>query len=160
MLQNNTFFTEHLWTTASGCSEAAISSIFYHYLVWIFHFQKNKYSSNFKIFNFTVLLHFIQVQLIHQKQPPEVFYKKGVFRNFAKFTGKHLCQSFFFNKVADVKPKNTFFIEHLWTTVSDPSQASKNSGLRMTWFLGNEQNQQVQYWKLRRGQHETSWKIY
>ena len=27
--------------------------------------------------------------------------KKGVVRNFAKFTGKHLCQSFFFNKVPD-----------------------------------------------------------
>ena len=26
--------------------------------------------------------------------------RKGVFRNFEKFTGKHLCQSFFFNKVA------------------------------------------------------------
>ena len=26
--------------------------------------------------------------------------KKGVLRNFAKFTGKHLCQSVFFNKVA------------------------------------------------------------
>ena len=25
-----------------------------------------------------------------QKQLPEVFYKKGVLRNFAKFTGKHL----------------------------------------------------------------------
>ena len=25
-----------------------------------------------------------------QKQPPEVFFKKGVLRNFAKFTGKHL----------------------------------------------------------------------
>ena len=35
-----------------------------------------------------------------QKQPPEVFCKKGVFRNFAKFTGKHLYQSHFFNKVA------------------------------------------------------------
>ena len=31
---------------------------------------------------------------------PEAFYKKGAFRNFAKFTGKHLCQSHFFNKVA------------------------------------------------------------
>ena len=37
----------------------------------------------------------------------EVFCKKGVLRNFAKFTGKHLCftgkhlcQSLFFNKVA------------------------------------------------------------
>ena len=29
-----------------------------------------------------------------------MFCKQGVFRNFAKFTGKHLCQSLFFNKVA------------------------------------------------------------
>ena len=28
--------------------------------------------------------------------------KKGVLRNFTKFTGKHLCQSLFFNKVAGV----------------------------------------------------------
>ena len=31
---------------------------------------------------------------------PDVFCKKGALRNFAKFTGKHLCQSLFFNKVA------------------------------------------------------------
>ena len=31
---------------------------------------------------------------------PEVFYKKRVLRDFAKFTGKHLCQSLFFDKVA------------------------------------------------------------
>ena len=31
---------------------------------------------------------------------PEVFYEKGVLRNFAKLTGKHTCQSLFFNKVA------------------------------------------------------------
>ena len=30
--------------------------------------------------------------------------KKGVLRNFAKFTGKHLRQSLFFNKVAELKP--------------------------------------------------------
>ena len=29
------------------------------------------------------------------------FCKKGVLRNFSKFTGKHLYQSLFFNKVAD-----------------------------------------------------------
>ena len=27
-----------------------------------------------------------------QKQPPEVFYKEDVLRNFAKFTGKQLCR--------------------------------------------------------------------
>ena len=30
--------------------------------------------------------------------------KKGVLRNFAKLTGKHLCQSLFFNKVAQLWP--------------------------------------------------------
>ena len=31
---------------------------------------------------------------------PEVFSKKGVLTNFKKFTGKDLCQSLFFDKVA------------------------------------------------------------
>ena len=34
------------------------------------------------------------------EQPLEVLCKKGVLRDFAKFTGKPLCQSLFFNKVA------------------------------------------------------------
>ena len=34
---------------------------------------------------------------------PDVFFKKGLLRNFAKFTGKHLCQSLFFNKVAGIR---------------------------------------------------------
>ena len=29
--------------------------------------------------------------------------KKGVLKNFANFTGKHLCLSLFFNKVADLR---------------------------------------------------------
>ena len=39
-----------------------------------------------------------------QKQPTEVFFKKGVLRNFAKFTGKHLLQSPFLNEVAGPEP--------------------------------------------------------
>ena len=35
---------------------------------------------------------------------PEVFFKKGALTKFAKFTGKHLCQSLFFNKVAGLRP--------------------------------------------------------
>ena len=38
---------------------------------------------------------------------PEVFCKKGVLKNFSKFTGKHLCQSLFFNKVAGLIKKGT-----------------------------------------------------
>ena len=33
-----------------------------------------------------------------------MFCKKGVLRNFAKFIGKQLCQRFFFNKVAGLRP--------------------------------------------------------
>ena len=64
--------------------------------------------------------------------------KKGVLRNFAKFTKKHLHRGLFFDKVADLRPailsketlaqmfsfkfceisKKTFFTEHLWTDAS------------------------------------------
>ena len=37
---------------------------------------------------------------VASEQPPEVFCKNGVLKNFAKFTGKHLYQSLFFNKGA------------------------------------------------------------
>ena len=42
---------------------------------------------------------------------PEVFCEKGVLRNFGKFTGKHLCQSLFFNKFAGGRLflRDTFF---------------------------------------------------
>ena len=40
---------------------------------------------------------------IHRSSYPEVFYKKGVLKNLTKFTGKHLCQSLFFNNVAGLQ---------------------------------------------------------
>ena len=40
---------------------------------------------------------------------PKVFCKKGVLRNFTKFTGKHLCLSLFFVKFL----RAAFYIEHL-----------------------------------------------
>ena len=45
----------------------------------------------------------ISLKYMWQKQPTKVFCKKGVLRNFTKFTGKHLCQSLFFNKVAGLR---------------------------------------------------------
>ena len=42
-----------------------------------------------------------------------MFYKKGVLRNFAKFTGKQLSQSLFFNKVAVLRPA-TSLKKRLW----------------------------------------------
>ena len=55
----------------------------------------------------TILKDFAHQQYESQKQPPEVLRKRGVLRNFAKFTGKHLCQRLFFNKVADLRLQNT-----------------------------------------------------
>ena len=38
-----------------------------------------------------------------QKQPPESFCEKGVYKNFAKVPGKHLYQSLFFNEVIGLR---------------------------------------------------------
>ena len=65
-----------------------------------------------------------------------------ILKNFSKFTGKYLCQSFFFNKVAGLRPANLLkkrlwhrsfpvniaiqehlFTEHLWTTASAVTRA-------------------------------------
>ena len=40
-----------------------------------------------------------------RRSRPEVLCIKGVLRNFTKFTGKQLCQSLFFNKIANPMPK-------------------------------------------------------
>ena len=40
--------------------------------------------------------------------------KKDVLRNFTKFTGKHLCQSLFFDKVASLRPAKTSVVTTLY----------------------------------------------
>ena len=54
--------------------------------------------------NLSVYLPSLCCDIYCKKKPPEVFYKKGVFKNFAKFTGKHLCESPVFNKVTGLRP--------------------------------------------------------
>ena len=39
-----------------------------------------------------------------EKWPNICLFKKGVIRNFAKFTGKHLCHSLFFEPVPESHP--------------------------------------------------------
>ena len=81
---------------------------------------------------------------------PEVFCKNGVLRNFTKFTGKHLCQSLVFNKVAGLRPATLlkkkfwqrsspmnfvkflripFHIEQLWWLFLDDSCSEKIGAL-------------------------------
>ena len=48
--------------------------------------------------------------------------KKGVLRNFTKFTGNHLCQSLSFNKVTGLRPATLLkmnFVEFLRTPLDD-----------------------------------------
>ena len=68
----------------------------------------------------------------------QILFKMSFYKNLGKFTGKHMCQSLFFNKVAGASCnfikkeilvqvfasefckifKNIFLTEHLWTTTS------------------------------------------
>ena len=48
-----------------------------------------------------------------QKQLKELFCRKPVVRNFTKSTGKHVCQSLFFNEVAGLRPA-TLLKKRLW----------------------------------------------
>ena len=42
-----------------------------------------------------------------------MFCQEGILKNVAKFTGKHLCQSLFFNAVAGLRPA-TLLKKGLW----------------------------------------------
>ena len=53
------------------------------------------------------------IRLKFRSSRSEVFCKKGALTDFAKFTGKHLCQSFFFDKVAGLRSA-TLFKKRLW----------------------------------------------
>ena len=61
---------------------------------------------------FSLLVSVVNWLNLNRTSRPEVFCKKGV-QNFTKFTGKHLCQSLFFNQVAGLRPA-TFFKKTLW----------------------------------------------
>ena len=91
-------------------------------------------SSVMKEFSYMITFVFIL-----QKQPPEVFYEKSIFKSFAKITEKNLCQSLFLIKLQPsacnfMKKealeqafscefykifKNSFFTQHLWATACD-----------------------------------------
>ena len=66
--------------------------------------------------NTIILCYFIQTRrslFLYRSSRTEVFCKKVVLKNFAKFTRKHLCQSLFFNKVAGLRPA-TLLKKKLW----------------------------------------------
>ena len=74
-ISKNTFFTEHIRTTASG--------------------------ESFKIIIQSPYLH--RSINLYRSSRPEVFCKRGVLRKFAKFTGKQLCQRLLFRPATLLK---------------------------------------------------------
>ena len=73
------------------------------YTVWLVYYIYMAYSH-------------IYMRTSHQ-QPPEVFYKKRCSsKNAKKFTGKHLCQSLFFNNVAGQLFYKTSLDDCFWNT--------------------------------------------
>ena len=56
---------------------------------------------------------FLWISSLFGSSLSEVFCKKGVFENFAKFIGKHLWQSIFINKVAGLRLA-TLLRKRLW----------------------------------------------
>ena len=79
-------------------------SVFWSSFVRSIYIQCSKSSSVPGSTNYLDLLMSFFLYLFYWSRRPKVFCKKGVLRNFATFTGKQLCQSFFFNKVAGLMP--------------------------------------------------------
>ena len=69
------------------------------YPFFLYSLKTESYSSKLVQCKSNTSLNVLQLFLLlatkmnQQKQPSEVFYKKDVLKHFAKFTGKHLCQS-------------------------------------------------------------------
>ena len=79
----DTYFEEHLPNTAFALHT--------HHSLLLIHFA---------LYSATSSHHY---RYCSESTHLEVFDKKPVLRHFAKFTGKHLCQSFFFNKLAGLR---------------------------------------------------------
>ena len=63
----------------------------------------------------TSLLVIVQNSFWQNQSSGDVLCKKGVFKNFPKFTEKHLCQSLFFNNVAGLRPAPVVLDLLSWT---------------------------------------------
>ena len=81
------------------------------FIITLSRFQLLKCSQFWKVFKKTIRL---SNQLYADRSScPEAFYEKVVLRNFAKFTGKHVYQSLFFNNVAGLRSA-TLLKKRLW----------------------------------------------
>ena len=98
----------------------------------------------FKIFEFFISVNF---KSPYKSSHWRFSVRKGVLRNFAKFTGKHLCQSLYLNKVADLRPLHRCFpvnfAKPLRTSFSQNNSGRlllslmKHLTCNLSWFIQN-----------------------
>ena len=109
--------------TQENCKKSPLkylteTPIFAYFLEFVYVLSKSVYLENSATFTrkeicVEVSL-YIRLQASSlQKQPRRGSVGRGVLRNFVKFTGKHLCQSLFFNKVAGLRAA-TLLKKRLW----------------------------------------------
>ena len=66
-----------------------------------------------------LLFHIAQLSACARSSRPEVFSSKDDLENFAKFTGKHLAQSLFFNRFTGLRP--AIFLTQLFQLTASAS---------------------------------------
>ena len=79
------------------------------------------------------MIKFQESLCLFEKQPPDVFCKKGVLKNFADFTGKHLCQRLFFNKVGGLRLQ-PYSVLH-WNHGPAQHVSNKRAAKALVWNL-------------------------
>ena len=124
ILQNfeNHRFCRSLWATASAVirmlnslsralgtkpqTNSKVDSVFYSSPLWFKLVLGTHRDVVVKTINCLLVVVLQTFRSNHQR----CSVKKGVLRNSIKFTGKHLCQSLFFNKVAGPRPITQYHI--------------------------------------------------
>ena len=109
-ISKNTFFTEHLWATASAqiypekivnyfSVKSCLRTVVQHYT--------GKFLVKFWLRHIKATLHMVfscEKMTISRSSRSQMFFKIGTFANCAIFTGKHLCWSFSLIKLLVFRP--------------------------------------------------------
>ena len=77
------------------------------YLITATKIIRNELGALLRVVHNTNHFYFLVSRNIHKR----CSIRKAVLKNFVKLTGKHLCQSFSFNEVADLRPNACNFIK-------------------------------------------------
>ena len=77
-------------------------------LHWFFCFVFEKVSSSLPMLLVMLVAHVAQ----RSKSHSQMFFNTVILRNFAIFTGKHVCWSLFLNRISGLKATQVFFCEY------------------------------------------------